>query len=119
MPFAFDLLGDQVDAEAAQQIGQIGGMDVGGGIVRVEQQVARHLDEAEAARRKLARLDPQVLQVVEREPEAAVGQRGEPLVLDRAGGAQRALREFEHERRRDRAVGIEEIEQLLEHGARR
>ena len=86
-------------------------------VLGIEQEVAGNLDVAEAARREIARLDPQVLQVVEREPEAAVGQRGQRLVLDRAGGAQRALRELEHERRRDRAIGVEEIEQLLEHRA--
>ena len=59
--------------------------------LRIEQQVSRHLDEAEAARRKLARLDPQVLQVVEREPEAAVGERGERLSFSIGPAARRAL----------------------------
>ena len=58
---ALDLLRDQVDTEAAQKIGQIGGMDVGGCIVGLEQQAAGHLDVAEAAVRELARLDAQVL----------------------------------------------------------
>src|SRR5262249_16955453 len=47
--FALDLLSDQVDAEAADQIGEIGGMDVGrrGGAAAIEQQARLHLDEAE------------------------------------------------------------------------
>ena len=115
--FAFDLLGDQVDAETAEEIGQVGGVDVGGAVLGIDQQVAGDLDVAEAARREVARLDPQVLQVVEREPEAAVGQRGQQLVLHRAGGAQSALGELEHDRRRDRAIGVEEVEELLKHRA--
>ena len=48
-----------------------------------------------------------------RKPRSA--QRRQALVLDRAGAAQAALREFEHQRGRDGAVGVEEFEQLREH----
>ena len=89
-----------------------------GGAGAVEQQRGRHLDEAEAAVGEFARLDPQVGDVVEREAEAALGERRE--ALDARSGPCRAigaLREFEHQRRRDRAVGVEEIEELRENPA--
>ena len=57
---ALDLFGDQVDAEAAEQIGKVGGMDVGGrALPGIEQQRRRHLDEADAAVGEFPRLDPQ------------------------------------------------------------
>ena len=81
---ALDLLGNQVDAEAAEQIGQIGGMDVGGRIeLRIEQQRSRHLDEADAAVGKLARLEAQIGDVIDREAVAALRQCGEVLGFGR------------------------------------
>ena len=51
-----DAFGDQIDAEAAEQIGEIGRMDVGrGGADPIEQQRRRRLDEAEAALVQFAR----------------------------------------------------------------
>ena len=50
--FAFDALGDQIDAGARQQVGEIAGVNValrGGG--RIEQELGRHLQEAEASGR--------------------------------------------------------------------
>ena len=38
------------------------------------------------------------------------------IVLDRPGRAQGALGELQHDRRRDGAVGLEELDQLLERG---
>src|SRR5262249_49949972 len=83
---ALDLLGEEVDAEAAEQVGEVGGMDVAGDAAEpVEQEIGLDLDEAEAAGRKLARLEAQVGHVVERETEAALGQRRKALVLNRSG----------------------------------
>ena len=60
-------------------------MDVGPRILPlVEQQRGRHLDEADAAVGELARLDPEVGDVIDREAEAALRQRGEVFGLDRA-----------------------------------
>src|SRR5580704_1530811 len=45
-----DLRGDQVDAEAPEQIGEVGRVNIGGrGTLAAEQQLGRRLDEAEAA----------------------------------------------------------------------
>ena len=98
---AFDALGDQVDAGARQQIGEVVGMDVAlraGGLV--EQQLGRHLQEAERAVGQLLRLHAQVGDVIHGEAEAALGQRRQAFVLDRPEGAIGALREFEHQRGR-------------------
>ena len=112
---ALDPLGDQVDAEAAEQVGKVGGVDVGRrGLPLIEQQRRRHLDEADAAVGEFARLDPQVGDVIDREAEAALRQGREMLGLGRAQIAERRLLEFEHEGRRQRAVGFEEIEALRE-----
>ena len=48
--------------------------------------------------------------MVDREAEAELRQRRQMLALDRAETAQRRLPEFKHERRRQRAIGFEEIE---------
>jgi len=49
---------EPIDAEAAQQIGQVGWMDVGGDVVGLEQQASRHFDEAEILfRRSLATIE--------------------------------------------------------------
>ena len=111
--FVLDPLGDQIDAETAEQIGKVGRMNVGrGGTRTVEQQRRRHLDEAEAALVQFARIDAQIGEIVHGEAEAALGERGQALVLDRPHGADRALGELEHQRRRDRAVGLDEFEQV-------
>ena len=71
--FAFDPLGDQVDAEAAEQIRQVGGLDVGRRrLFLIEQQRGRNLDVADAAIGQFARVDPQIGDVVDREAEAAL-----------------------------------------------
>ncbi len=96
--FAFDPFGDQVDAEAPEQIGQVGWMNVGRRVqLLVEQQGSRHLDEADAAVGQFARLDPQVADVIDGETIAALGQRRQMFGLGRAQIAERGLLEFEHE----------------------
>ena len=71
------------------------GMDVDALVAgAVEQQRRRRLDEAEAAVGELARLDAQIGQPVEREPEAELAERRQAFVLDRPHGADRGLREF-------------------------
>src|SRR6185295_732386 len=111
-------LGDQVDAEAAEQIGEIRRMDVAMRRGRTaEQQRGGNLDEAESALGKLARLDAQVGDVTYRETEAEIGERREAFLLDRSHGAHRAWRELENEMGRHHAVGLKEIRDLLEHRA--
>ena len=110
---ALDPLGDQVDAEAAEQVGEIRRMDVA--LRRrgaVEQQRGRHLDEAEAALGELARLHAQVGHVVHREAEAEIGERGDAGLLDRPHLAHRALGELEHQIGREHAVRLEEVGDL-------
>ena len=80
----------------------------------IEQQRRRHLDEADAAVGEFARLDPQIGDVIDRETVTSLRQRREMLGLDRAEIAERRLLEFEHERRRQRPVGLEEIQALRE-----
>ena len=53
------------------------------GLLLIEQQRGRHLDEADAAIGEFARFDPQVGDVVDREAEAALRQRREMLALQR------------------------------------
>jgi len=102
--FAFNFLGDEFDAEPGEQIGENGRMDVVGGVIAaIEQQVRRHLDEAEAAGFKYARFDAQVDEVVQGESKTPLGQRRQAFVLDRSRGADRAVRELEHDRGCDRA----------------
>ena len=60
-------------------------MSVARGRAAIEQEARRNLDETEAAVGELARFDAQVRYVVERETEAALGERREALVLDRPG----------------------------------
>src|SRR5690242_9735841 len=78
---ALDLLGDQVDAEAAEQVGKIGWMNVGGRLLGIEQQRGRHLDEAHAAVGKLARFEAQIGDMVDRETIVALRKRREMLGL--------------------------------------
>ena len=85
-----------------------------GRLLLIEQQRGRNLDEAHAAIGQFARLDPQIGDVVDREAVAARCQRRQMLALDRPQIAERALLEFEHEGRRQRAVGFEEVEALRE-----
>ena len=47
--------------------------------------------------------------VVHREAEAEVGERGDALLLDRPHPAHGVLRELEHQIGRERAIGFEEI----------
>ena len=82
----------------------------------IEQQRRRHLDEADAAVGEFPRLDPQIRDMIDREAVAALRQRGEMLGLGRAELAECRLLEFQHEGRRQRAVGLEEIEALREIG---
>jgi len=70
---ALDPFGDQVDAVAAEQIGEVGGMDVRGrALPGIEQQRRRHLDEADAAVGELARLEAEIADMVDREAVAAL-----------------------------------------------
>src|SRR5580692_1021587 len=79
--FAFDMVGDQIDAEAAEEVGEIGRVNIGRYQPdAIEQQGRRRLDETEAALIELARLDPQIGEIVDREAIAAFGKRGEALV---------------------------------------
>ena len=55
----------------------------------IEQQRGRHLDEADAAVGKFARLDPQIGDMVDREAVAALRQCGEMFALGRAEIAER------------------------------
>ncbi len=90
-------------------------MDIGGRALRgVEQQRRRHLDEADAAISELARFEAEVSDMIDREPVAALRQRREVLALDWAEIAEGGLLELEHEGRRQRAVGLEEVETLVE-----
>ena len=58
----------------AEQVGQVGGVDVGAGRVGlVKQERCRHLDVADAAFGELARLHAQIRDLVHREPEAELG----------------------------------------------
>src|SRR5690242_11247569 len=83
-------------------------MDLIAGLVPArDHQFARYLHEADAARGERARVELQVLDAVERDREAALGELGEIDLLGRAERAKDGLREFEHERGRKRAVGIE------------
>ena len=114
--FALDPLRDQVDAVAAEQVGKVGRMDIRRcAAALVEQQCGRHLDVADAAVGEVARLDPQVGDMVDREPETALRQRRQMFGLDRTEIAECRLLEFEHERRGQRAIGFEEVEALGEH----
>ena len=86
-----DPLGDQADAEAAEQVGEVGGMDVGARRAGLaEQQRRRHLDVADAALAEVARLDAQVGDLVDAEPEAELAQRREAFRFERPHGAQHA-----------------------------
>ena len=90
-------------------------MDIGRGAADpVEQQRGRRLDEAETALGHFAWLDAKIGEIVHGEAKSPLGQRRQALVLDRPHGADRALGELEHQRRRDRAVGLDEFEQLRE-----
>ncbi len=95
---ALDPFGDQVDAEAAEQIRKVGGVNVGGrGLPLIEQQGRGHLDEADAAVGQFAWLDPQIGDVIDREAIAALRQSRQMFGLGRAEMAKRRLLEFEHE----------------------
>ena len=89
-------------------------MSVEAAPTRLSKQRRRRLDEAEAALVELARLDAQVGEIIHGEAEAAFGERGQALVLDRPHGAHRFLGEFEHQRRRDGAVGLGEFQKPRE-----
>ncbi len=80
----------------------------------IEQQLGRHFEEAERALAQLVRVDAKIGDVVHREAEAALGKRGQGFVLDRAEIADRGLPELEHQVWRERAVGVHEIDELLE-----
>src|SRR6516165_7063505 len=63
--FALDTLGNQVDAEAAEQIGEGSGMNVRGrALFRIEQERRRYLYVADAAIGQFPRLDPQIRDMV-------------------------------------------------------
>ena len=64
---------------------------------------------------KLVRLHVQIGDVIHGEAEAALGERRQAFVLDRAESAIGLLRELEHQRGCERAIGIHEIEELPEH----
>ena len=114
---ALDPFRDQVDAKSAEQIGKVGRVNVGcRGLPLIEQQRSRHLDIADAAVGQFARLDPEIGDVVDREPEAALGQGREMFDFDRTQLAECRLLEFEHERGRQRPIGVKEIEALCEGG---
>ena len=90
-------------------------MDVRGRtLLGIEQQCRRHLDEPDATVGEVARLDPQVGDVIDREAVPALRQRGEILDFGRAEVTERRLLEFEHEGRRQRPIGLEEVEALRE-----
>ncbi len=70
---ALDPLGNQVDTEAAEQVGKIRGMDIGGRVLLgIEQQRRRYLDEANATVREFPRFDPQIRDMVDREAITAL-----------------------------------------------
>src|SRR6185437_9447569 len=86
------------------------------GLPLVEQQRRRQLDVADAPVGQFARLDPQIGDVVDREAEAALGEGGQMFDLDRPELAEGRLLEFEHERWRQRPIGVEEVEALRKAG---
>ena len=97
---ALDLLGDQVDAEAAEQVGEIGRMDIGvAAPARLSRRLAGTLTKRKPRVASSRGSSRRSCTIVEREAEAALGERGQAFVLDRAGAAHEALREFEHDRR--------------------
>src|SRR5207302_1144748 len=87
---AFDLLGDEADAETAEQVGEVARVDIGGS-APVEDEACRQLEETKAAARQLARLKPQVRDIVHREAITKLVEGREALALDRTGAAQAAL----------------------------
>ena len=92
-------------------------MDVRGrGLPGIEQQRRRHLDEAHAAIGKVARLEAQVGDVVDRETVAALRQRREMLGFGRAEAAQRACLNSSTRDGASARFGLEEIEALREIG---
>src|SRR5271166_4245964 len=73
-PLMLDPVDDQIDAETAEQIGEAGGMDIGGsGPNRLEQHICMHLDVLEAALGKLAGLEVQARDVIHRKSKAVLG----------------------------------------------
>ena len=108
-----DPVNDQIDIETAERIRELGGSGAGGeGASAVEQQISFQLDVTEAAGGQLARLKTQRRHLVHGEAEAALEQCRQPFGFTRLHGAYRALRELKHERRGNRAVGSQELEQL-------
>ena len=92
-------------------------MDIGLRITRdVEQQLGRHFEETERAAGQFLRLHAQVGDMVHGEAEAPFGQRRQAFMFERSEIAISGLREFEHQRVAERAIGFHEIEQLLEAG---
>src|SRR5690606_34293096 len=78
--FAFDPVGDELDAVAAHQVGQIGRMNMSGRRdLLAQHQLRRNLDEAHAALREAARIDAKILDPVERKTKAALGERREAV----------------------------------------
>ncbi len=80
----------------------------------VEQELRRDLDEANAEFRQIARADPQIGDMIHREAITERNQRGEALLFDRPHIAERVLREFQRQRRTERAIGFQEIVKLPE-----
>ena len=112
---AFDPLGDQADAEPAEQVGQIGGMNVGAGGGRLaEQNRRRHFDIADAALAEIARFHAQIGDGIHAEQVAELAQCRQALGLQRPRSAQCALPQFQDEGGPERPVGVHELQDFRE-----
>src|SRR5690606_4031509 len=118
-------LGDQLDAVAAGQAGEVGGPDVGharqgGAAIEVEQlfdqQVGGDLDEFDVRALQVGEVEVQRLDLVDGEAEAEVGQLGHVAGLDGAAGVEHGLAELEDQGLVEVAVLVQEVEELGEEG---
>ncbi|MNS70133.1 hypothetical protein D3C72_1034720 [compost metagenome] len=122
---ALDLLGDQFEAIAAGQGGEVGGLDVrlgwqGRGAVQVQQlldqQVGGDLDEAHVRALQVGEVQIQRLHLVDGEAEAQVRQLGHVARLGGAARVKGGLTQFEDQGVLQVAVLAEEVEELGEEG---
>ena len=125
LALGFALLGNQLDAVAAGQAGEVCGGDVaqrrkGRGAVHIQQlfdqEIGRDLDEFHIRTLQVGEVEIQRLDLVDREAEAEIGQLGHVAGLDSAAGVEGRLAQLEDQGLVQVAVLGQEVEELREEG---
>src|SRR5690606_20596523 len=125
LALTFALFGDYLDAVAAGEGGEVGGLDIAqagqGRAARegeqlVDQQGGGDLDEADVGALQVGEIEVEGLDLVDGEAEAEVGQLGHVAGLDGAAGVEGGLSQLEDQRLVEVAVLAEEMQELREEG---